>query len=79
MIKSIEMGLKADKRLPLGYVRENFLKFVTHTEYQIKRGVVPGIFGRFINAHREIAIKSKEEFMGFVQYLTSIVARMKQK
>ncbi|RKX19780.1 MAG: hypothetical protein DRP26_02850 [Candidatus Zixiibacteriota bacterium] len=79
MIKSIEMRLKADRDLPLGFIRENFYKFVTHTEYQVKRGIIPEVFREFVDSHKDIAVRSIDEFKGFVQYLTSIVARMKQK
>ena len=79
MIKAIEMRLKADKDLSLGFVRENFYKFVTHTEYQTNRGVLRPLFKEFIESHSDLAVKDKKEFKGFVEYLTSIVARMKQK
>lgn len=78
-INSIKTKLKADRNIPLGYIRENFLKFVTHTEYQVNRGVIPEVFKEFVDRHKDLAIKSKKEFLGFADYLTSIVARMKQK
>jgi hypothetical protein len=78
-IKDAENRLKSDRSLSLGFVRENFAKFLRDTEYQVRRGIVPEVFGEFVNAHKEIGVKSKEEFRGFVEYLTSIVARMKQK
>jgi CRISPR-associated protein Csm2 len=79
MLKAIEMRMKADKDLPLGLIRENFYKFVAHTEYQTKRAVIKEVFRDFIESHSDIAVKDKKEFRGFVEYLTSIVARMKQK
>jgi CRISPR/Cas system CSM-associated protein Csm2 small subunit len=79
MIKATEMRLKVDKNLPNGFIRENFLKFVTHTEYQFRRGVVRDLFKEFVESHKDLAVKDRKEFRGFVEYLTSIVARMKQK
>lgn len=79
MLKSVEMRLKADRDLPLGFVRENFFKFVTHTVYQTNRGILSPLFKEFIERHADLAVKEKKEFRGFVEYLTSIVARMKQK
>lgn len=79
MLKAIEMRMKTNRDLPLGFIRENFYKFVTHTEYQTKRAVIKDVFRDFVESHSDIAVKNKNEFRGFVQYLTAIVARMKQK
>lgn len=79
MVKAVEIRLKADRNLPMGFVRENFFKFVRQTDYQVGRGIIPGIFRELVDAHKDIVVKDKEEFKGFVEYLTSIVARMKQK
>lgn len=79
MVKSIDMGLKAKPELPIGFIRENFLKFVTQTEYQAKRGVVCELFREFVIAHEDIATKDQKEFRGFAEYMTAILARMKMK
>ena len=79
VISSMKMKLKADRDLPPGFIRENFLKFVTQVEYQTKRGVIPETFRKFIEVHTDLAIKDKKEFLGFADFLTAIVARMKQK
>ncbi|PKK82044.1 MAG: hypothetical protein CVT49_15780 [candidate division Zixibacteria bacterium HGW-Zixibacteria-1] len=78
-VNSIKMKLKTDRDLPSGFIRENFLKFVTQVEYQSKRDVIPEIFRIFVEIHTDLVVKDKKEFLGFADYLTAIVARMKQK
>lgn len=79
MVKSIDMRLKADRKLPLGFIRESFFKFVVQTEYQTKRKVVCDLFRDFVIAHEDLATKDQKEFRGFAEYLTAILARMKMK
>ena len=78
-VNAIKMKLKSDRSTPQGYIRENFLKIIAHTEYQAKRGVVKEVFRKFMDTHKELAIKDRKEFLGFADYFMSIVARMKQK
>lgn len=75
----IRSRIKSDRNLPLGFIRENLLKFVVHTEYQTRRNVTKECFKRFVDLHKDLAMKDKREFLGFAEYFTSIVARMKQK
>lgn len=77
-VKSIEQRLKSQRELGQGFIRENFSKFVTQVEYQLKRGVIKQGFKSFVDAHLNLALKSEKEFEGFIAYLTAIVARMKQ-
>ncbi len=77
-LKSIQQRLRADKSLAEGFLRENFLKFVSHVEYQTRRRAVHLIFRDFVNSHRELVISNRREFHGFVDYLTSIMCRMKK-
>jgi len=78
-LKAIDLRLKTRKNTPLGYVRENFYRFWRDTEYLVNRNVIPRTFLNFVKLHGEIAVKNIREFQGFVEYLTSIVARMRQK
>lgn len=79
MIKNADMRLKSDPDLPLGFVREQYSKFVTQTEYQFKRGIVKKNFRDFVVAHEGMAIRNRKEFQGFVDYFAAIVARIKIK
>lgn len=60
-------------------VRQTYYEFVAHCEYQLKRRVLEPPFVEFVKNHLNTATKSKEEFHGFVKYLTAIMARLKTK
>ena len=79
MLKSTELRISADPNISEEEVFDAFHKFVIQTEYQVKRQVIPEVFGNFVRDHTDLATSSIPEFKGFVQYLTSIVARMKTK
>jgi len=78
-LKSMQQRLKTDKSLGEGFLREQFLRFVSHTEYQAGRLEEIRLFRDFVTSHRELAIKSTKEFNGFLEYLTSIMCRIRPK
>ena len=78
-LKGTEMQLRAKPDLPDGFVRERYDTFLTQTEYQVRRGVIPSVFAQFVRAHKDVAVQNKKEFVGFVKYLTAILARMRVK
>ncbi|MDP8238813.1 MAG: type III-A CRISPR-associated protein Csm2 [Candidatus Hatepunaea meridiana] len=79
MLKSTERRIKHEKEFHIDCVREVYYRFIRHCEYQNKRNIIPDMFLDFANKHREIATRDKDQFRGFVEYLTSIMARMKTK
>lgn len=79
LLNFVDKKISADPKLPLPYVREQLYRFVTLCEYQHKRRVIQLEFLMFVKAHLSVAEKSKEEFHGFVEYLKSIMARMRAK
>lgn len=65
-------------------VNNDFYKFVTYCEYQNRRkaagkAIVPDSFLKFVKEHTKVVESNKNEFLGFLEYLTSILARMKTK
>lgn len=79
MLKDMDQRAKSDPDLPLGEVQERYYHFVRQCVYQQKRDIIKDAFLQFAERHTDVATKSKEEFHGFVEYLTSIMARMKTK
>jgi hypothetical protein len=80
MLKAMEQRLKVEKNIPQGEVNEVFLKFIRQVEYQTKRQVIATkSFKEWVDTHTKVVLGSAKEFMGFVEYLTSIVARIKVK
>jgi CRISPR/Cas system CSM-associated protein Csm2 small subunit len=79
MLKSASNVLKADPNADFGEARQTFYEFVRQVDYQHKRKHIPDVFVKFVKDHVDVATKSAKEFDGFVQYLTSILARIKQK
>ena len=47
--------------------------------YNVKRQVLHPVFQEFAERHLDVSTKNKKEFLGFIEYLTSIVARLKSK
>ena len=79
MLKSASNVLQADPEAKFGSARNTFHEFIRQVDYQHKRGHVPEVFVKFVRDHLEVATKNAKEFDGFVEYLTSILARIKQK
>jgi len=79
MLNEADRRVKANPDLPLGFVREHYDKFLTQTEYQYGRGIVKKAFRDLALGHKDVAVRSKEEFRGFVDYLRAIIARMQVK
>jgi hypothetical protein len=79
LLKDMSNRLQADRNLDFGTARETFYKFVRQVEYNVKRQVLHPVFQVFAERHLEVSTTSKKEFLGFVEYLTSIVARLKSK
>ena len=79
MLKSMEMRIRAERDISEDVVNNCFYQFARQIEYQLKRGVIKEQFADFVRRHTDVATKSIPEFKGFVEYLTSIMARMKTK
>ncbi|MCB9367141.1 MAG: type III-A CRISPR-associated protein Csm2 [Calditrichaeota bacterium] len=79
MLHAVDKRIAANPDLELGAVREDLYRFVTLCEYQHKRRVIQVEFLKFVKNHVDVAEQSKEEFHGFVEYLKSIMARMRAK
>lgn len=61
--------------------KTRYFEFYRLAEYQSRRqsANLPEIFRQFAERHIDIAAGSYKEYCGFVEYLTSIMAYMKQK
>jgi translation initiation factor 2B subunit (eIF-2B alpha/beta/delta family) len=79
LLKDMGNRLQADRNLDFGTAQETFYRFVRQVEYNVKRQVLNPIFQEFAERHLEIATKNRKEYLGFIEYLTSIVARLKSK
>ena len=79
MLKSASRILKADPHAEFGEARKTFCEFVRQVDYQYKRERIPPVFVEFVRQHVDIATKDPNEFFGFVEYFTSILARIKQR
>jgi CRISPR/Cas system CSM-associated protein Csm2 small subunit len=84
LLKDMANRLQADKRLDFGVAVETFFKFHRQVVYNVNRKGDRGpllhpVFKEFVESHTDVATKSREEYLGFVEYLTSIVARLKSK
>jgi len=79
MLKAMDQRIKVETGLLEDEVREQYYKFVRQCVYQERRRVIPRIFSSFAERHTETATLNKREFHGFVEYLASIMARMKNK
>ena len=84
LLKDMANRLQGDRKLDFGIAKETFYKFHRQVVYNVNRKGDRGpllhpVFKEFVDGHLEAATKSKEEYMGFVEYLTSIVARLKSK
>jgi len=79
MLKALDNRIKVEKNFPVDKIREEYLKFHRWCIYQEKRDVIPSTFLDFAEEHLHVATRDKDEFHGFVEYLTSIMARMKTK
>ncbi len=84
LLKDMANRLQADKKLDFGVAVETFFKFHRQVVYNVNRKGDRGpllhpVFKEFVESHTDVATKSREEYLGFVEYLTSIVARLKSK
>ena len=84
LLKDMANRLQAEKKLDFGLAKETFYKFHRQVVYNVNRKGDKGpllhpVFKEFVENHVDVATKSREEYLGFVEYLTSIVARLKSK
>lgn len=65
----------------MSIAKTRYFEFYRLVEYQARRqsANLPEIFRQFAERHIDIAAGSYKEYCGFVEYLTSIMAYMKQK
>jgi CRISPR/Cas system CSM-associated protein Csm2 small subunit len=71
----------AEPETAASLAKTRYFEFYRLTEYQSRRqsANLPEIFRQFAERHIDIAAGSYKEYCGFVEYLTSIIAYMKQK
>jgi len=84
LLKDMANRMQTDKKLDFGLAKETFYKFHRQVVHNANRKGDKGpllhpVFKEFVENHIDVATKSKEEYVGFVEYLTSIVARLKTK
>jgi CRISPR/Cas system CSM-associated protein Csm2 small subunit len=79
LLKDMANRLQTDKKLDFGVAMETFFKFHRQVVYNVNRNLLHPVFKEFVESHTNVATKSREEYLGFVEYLTSIVARLKSK
>jgi CRISPR/Cas system CSM-associated protein Csm2 small subunit len=84
LLKDMANRMQADKKLDFELAKETFYKFHRQVVYNANRKADKGfvldpVFKEFVESHIDVATKSKEEYVGFVEYLISIVARLKTK
>jgi hypothetical protein len=79
LLKDMANRLQADRSLDFGAAQETYYRFVRQVEYNVKRQVLNPIFQEFAAGHLDVATKDRGEFLGFFEYLTSILARLKTK
>jgi hypothetical protein len=78
-LKALNKRLQVDKEVPTSVMEEVYNRFQRWAQYQVNRDQIPRAFLEFVEAHRETATSSKEEFHGFMEYLTSILVELKGK
>jgi len=80
MLKSMDQRLKAEPDLDFGLVKQTLYEFARHVKYQVGRRVLKSpTFAALVDKELDVACKNPREFRGFVQYITSIVAYLKEK
>lgn len=84
LLKDMANRLQAEKKLDFGVAKEVFYKFHRQVVYNVNRkgdrgSLLHPVFKEFVENHIDVATKSREEYLGFIEYLTSIVARLKSK
>jgi len=84
LVKAMDNRQRSEKTLDFGLVREAFFKFHRQVVYNVNRKGDKGpllhpVFKDFTDRHLDVATKDGREYSGFVEYLTSILARLKTK
>lgn len=78
-LKSFSNRMRVDKKISLNEMKEVYLRFYRWAKYQVKRDAIPREFLDFVKHHTEVATKSKDEFNGFVEYITSILVELRAR
>jgi len=78
-LKSFSNRMRIDKKISLNEMKEVYLRFYRWAKYQEQRKVIPREFLDFVEYHTEVATKSKDEFNGFVEYITSILVELRAR
>lgn len=67
-------GPLRDGRLSFNAARERFgVFYVERIVRQTERGMLPAIVKEFVDAHRDAALRTREEMLGFFRYLTNVL------
>ncbi|MFW6106641.1 MAG: type III-A CRISPR-associated protein Csm2 [bacterium] len=80
MLKPVANRLKAEPDADFGLAQTQAYEFYRQVQYMRKRGVIASdVFVEFVRRHLDLMTSKQKEFFGFVEYLTSIMAYVKQK
>jgi len=85
LLKATEQEITFSEEYPVQKAAERFYKFYRLVTYNNNRKIsgkeplLPDIFKLWVDKHLDVATKNCEEFLGFFEYLTSIMARLKEK
>jgi CspA family cold shock protein len=84
MLKSATNQIQGDEEKDLPFVRQRLYEFHRLVVYNNKRlsgktPLLPTIVKEWVDAHLDLAESSVAEFVGFVEYLTSVVAYLRDK
>lgn len=78
-LKSFSNRMKVDENIAINEMIEVYLRLYRWAKYQVNRGAIPRQFLDFVHYHTEVATKTKQEFNGFVEYLTSILVELRAR
>ncbi len=79
IVKPAANRLKAEPDFDFGSAKTKVYEFYRQVQYMRKRDVISSdVFVEFVQKHLDVMTANQDEFFGFVEYLTSIMAYMKQ-
>ena len=78
-VKNARQRLRDDVNYAFAHAREDLGRFCRAVENGRKRRVICHEFADWVSAHRELAMSSEKEFIGFVEFMESLVAYLPDK
>lgn len=84
MLKATDREISVNRNFPLAKAAERFYEFHRLVVYNNSRKgtkgkLIPDVFLQWVESHRDTVVGSTLEFTGFVEYLGSIIARLKDR